>query len=146
MSTTLSLSTLQAHMSPATGTALTLLGLLVVFGLLIYVYTTRKRARARDEEQAVLEAHLGDADLQVAFICRSMNMSRTQLHRKLKALTGLSTSQYVRQYRLQQARKLLQATDLTISEVAYSTGFSNLSWFSQAYRQTFHESPSETRK
>ena len=86
MSTTLSLSTLQAHMSPATGTALTLLGLLVVFGLLIYVYTTRKRARARDEEQAVLEAHLDRRTKELADAERLFDAERAASEKQRRLL------------------------------------------------------------
>ena len=86
MSTTLSLSTLQAHMSPATGTALTLLGLLVVFGLLIYVYTTRKRARARDEAQAVLEAHLDRRTKELVDAERLFDAERAASEKQLRLL------------------------------------------------------------
>lgn len=99
-----------------------------------------------DEVNRILEQQLSDADLQTTFLCRQLGMSRTQLHRKLKAITGLSTSRYIRYYRLDRAHELLRSTDLTISEIAYQTGFSNLSWFSQAYRERYGNSPSSARK
>lgn len=86
MSTTLSLSTLQAHMSPATGTALTLLGLLVVSGLLIYVYTARKRARARDEAQILLEAHLDQRTKELADAERLFDTERAASDKQLRLL------------------------------------------------------------
>ncbi len=75
-----------------------------------------------------------------------MALSRVQLHRKLTALAGISTSLYIRRYRLQRARQLLANAGLTVSEVAWKVGFENLSWFSQAYREEFGESPRDARK
>ncbi len=99
-----------------------------------------------EQLNTVLEKHLADTELQISFVCRLLGLSRTQLHRKLKAITGLPTSRYIRRYRLQRARQLLQSTDLPVSEIAYQTGFDNLSWFSQAYREAYGQTPSASRQ
>ena len=93
----------------------------------------------------IIEEHLDDADFNSAQLADAMGMHRSQLHRKLKALTGQSTSLYLRSYRLQHARNLLLTTGLNITEVAWDTGFDSLSWFDQAYQQEFQETPGETR-
>lgn len=95
---------------------------------------------------AAIEANMSDADFNTNRLSQTLGMSRVQLHRKLKAIVGMPTSLYIRHYRLQHAKQLLENTDLPISEVAWQTGFNNLSWFSQAFRAAFDQSPSETRK
>ena len=68
-----------------------------------------------------------------------------QLHRKIKALTGSSTSHFIRAVRLQHAKELLQSTDLTISEIAFEVGISNLSFFSRIFTEHFEKTPTEMR-
>ena len=93
-----------------------------------------------------LAEHLGDARFSTPQLCRKMAMSRTQLYRKVKALTGHSLATYIRKYRLSHARHLLHTTDLRISEIALSCGFESFSWFAQAFREEFGTAPSELRR
>jgi DNA-binding response OmpR family regulator/two-component sensor histidine kinase len=93
----------------------------------------------------VVMTHLEDNAFNIAQLCKVIGMSRSQLHNKLKALTGLSASNYIRSVRLQQARNLLQNPKLNISEIAYAVGFNSPTYFSSSYQQEFGESPSETR-
>ena len=73
---------------------------------------------------------------------RELSMSKTLLHRKISALTGQTPGKLLSDYRLMQARKLLDSGQgLTITEVAYSSGFSSASYFSTAFRQKFGISP-----
>jgi DNA-binding response OmpR family regulator len=94
----------------------------------------------------VVEDHIEDETFGTPQILRAMGVSRTQLHNKLKALTGKSTSQVVRSIRLQKAKSLLQEADLNISEVAYAVGFKNLAYFSASFSEEFGVTPSEVRK
>ena len=96
--------------------------------------------------QKVIEEHLDDADFGIAQLCRAMGRSRAQLFRKIKALTGKSTSLYIRSIRLEKARELLLNSDLNISEIAYEVGFKDLSYFSRTFTEEFGTSPSATRK
>ncbi len=75
----------------------------------------------------------------------AMGMSRVQLFRKLKALTGLSATNYIRLYRLQLARHKIEKTGLTISEIAYECGFSDPAYFSHAFNKEFGLAPSKIR-
>lgn len=95
---------------------------------------------------AAIETHLDETDFRSEHLARAVTMSRVQLHRKLTALAGISTGLYIRRYRLLRAKHFLTTTDLTVSEVAWKVGFENLSWFSQAYREEFGESPRDARK
>ena len=93
----------------------------------------------------VLE-NLSDADYDLARLCRALGMSRSQVFRKVKALTGHPPSLFIRSIRLQQSKQLLHNTDLTISEVAYDVGFTSPNYFSAAFLEEFGMRPSETRK
>lgn len=78
-------------------------------------------------------------------LARALFLSRSQLHRKIKALTDKSTSIYIRLIRLREARKLLAIPHLTVSEIAYQVGFKSPVYFSQVYKETFNHNPSEGR-
>lgn len=95
--------------------------------------------------QAFLDTHLDDEDYNVQMLAREMNMSRSQVFRKLKALTGKSIVQYMREYRLHIARQMLQQGELTVSEVGYAVGFKDPAYFSRAYSALFGTPPSATR-
>lgn len=92
-------------------------------------------------EEIILE-HLEEEEFSVDDLARAIHLSRSQLHRKIKALTGQSTSIYIRLIRLQQAKVLLATGQLSISEVAYQVGFKSPAYFSQMFKKTFGESPS----
>jgi len=96
--------------------------------------------------RALVEQNLNDSNFGILQICHQMGISRMQLHRKLKSLTNQSTSHFIRRIRLQKAKKLLQTTNLNISEIAYDVGFSDPAYFSRLYAEIFNESPSVTRK
>lgn len=78
-------------------------------------------------------------------LAKALFLSRSQLHRKIKALTGKSTSIYLRMIRLREAQKLLSNTSLSISEIAYKVGFKSPVYFTQIYKDTFGAPPSERR-
>lgn len=73
-------------------------------------------------------------------------MSRSQLFRKVKALTGRSPSVFIRAIRLERGKELLQTTDMNVTEVAYEVGFSTLAYFSDAFLEAFGVRPSELRR
>ena len=98
----------------------------------------------RRVHEAVL-AQLDNEDLTVQDLCRTLGVSRTQLHKKLKALTGRSTTRYVRHIRLQQARQLLLQTDRTVSEISMAVGFKYVENLSRYYKEEFGEPPSASR-
>ncbi|GAA4382544.1 7TM diverse intracellular signaling domain-containing protein [Hymenobacter koreensis] len=91
----------------------------------------------------VVEQHLGNSDFSVEAFAEHMAMSRVQLHRKLKALTDQSTSEFVRTLRLRRAAVLLQGQAGHIAEVAESVGFANISYFTKCFRELYHQTPSE---
>ena len=85
-------------------------------------------------KQAV-EDHLDDSGFTVADLCRLVGMSRSQLFRKMKALIDTSPSAYIRDYRLNKAKDLIQTTDLNVSEIAWEVGYKNVAHFSKSFQE-----------
>lgn len=91
----------------------------------------------------LIDEHLADEAFSVEALQREMGMSRMQLHRKLKALTDQSASDFIRYIRLQRAADLLQQPGIQIAEAAYLSGFNHLSYFSKCFKDQFGMLPSE---
>ncbi len=90
-----------------------------------------------------IEVNMGEEDFGVEELAREATMSRSQLHRKLIALTGQTPSEVLRNTRLLRAKELLQKKAATPSEVAYRVGFSSHTYFSKCFKEEFGISPSE---
>ena len=90
-----------------------------------------------------IENNLADPDLNVDSLIEEINLSRSQLHRKLKALTGLSSTEFVRTIRLKRAAQLLEQHHGTIAETVYAVGFNSLSYFSKCFQKQFNMTPKE---
>ncbi|MBD5358661.1 MAG: substrate-binding domain-containing protein [Bacteroides sp.] len=88
---------------------------------------------------------ISDPELQVADIASVMGLGQSQFTRKIKALTNYTPVELIRSIRLQKARTLLVGTEKTVSEIAYSVGFTSLAYFSKCYKEAFGISPTETR-
>ena len=88
-----------------------------------------------------MRAKLANPELNVEELGADLGMSRVQLYRKVKALTGLSPVELIRMTRLKRAELLLQQGGKTVSEVAYEVGFSSPSYFSKCFRDYFGCSP-----
>ncbi|MDX1285964.1 MAG: AraC family transcriptional regulator, partial [Draconibacterium sp.] len=93
-------------------------------------------------EQIVAE-HLGNESFGVSELAKELGMSRSNLHRKVNALTNISVSQYIRFARLQHGKELLQTTSLTVSEVAYKVGFNSPSYFIKCFHDFYGYSPGQ---
>ena len=91
----------------------------------------------------VVERRLADSALSVEDLASDMNISRVQLYRKVKALTGSSPVELLRTARLNRGYQMLLTTDKTISEVAYAVGFTAPSYFTKCFKDEFGVSPSE---
>jgi len=96
-----------------------------------------------DRVQKVLDEQLSDSDFNATAFSREVGMSRMQLHRKLQAYTGLSTTEFIRSQRLKQALHILKTADATVSEVAYTVGFNTPSYFIKCFKETYGKTPAE---
>ena len=94
----------------------------------------------------IIETDLSDNKVGMSQLIRGLGMSRSQIFKKVKALTGGSPSIYIRSIRLQHAQRLLKTEDLNVSEVAYAVGFSSPVYFSDVFLEQFGIRPIEMRK
>jgi len=86
--------------------------------------------------------NIKDENLSVIHFCNHLNLSKSQLFRKIKATTGSTPGKLLREIRMHEAHKLVSQTDKTIKEVAFSVGFNDPGYFSKVYKSHFGESPS----
>ncbi|WP_114748051.1 ATP-binding protein [Pleomorphovibrio marinus] len=96
-----------------------------------------------DKTMAILEANLMNSEFDVAVFSREVGMSRTNLHRKLKALTDCSATEFIRIYKLKKAKNLLEQNSGNISEVAYSVGFNSISYFNKCFKRQYGTTPTD---
>lgn len=94
----------------------------------------------------VLDARLVEPTFGVDNLSDAVGMSRMQLHRKLKALTGLAASEFIRTQRLKLASQMLKESKINISQVGYSVGFNNHAYFSKCFKELYHLTPTEFAK
>ncbi|MDF1573394.1 MAG: substrate-binding domain-containing protein [Bacteroidales bacterium] len=87
--------------------------------------------------------HLQDLEFGVEELSREIGMSRVHLYRKIKQITGMSVSEYIRSVKLMHAKGLIRKREMSISEVAYASGFANPSYFTKCFRDQFDQSPSD---
>jgi len=96
--------------------------------------------------QEVIDEKLQDPDFNVDSFSKYTGMNRMQLHRKLKSMLGVSASEFLRNERLKAAKTLLQDEHLTISEVAYMSGFNDANYFSKSFKNLFKITPKDFRE
>ena len=93
--------------------------------------------------RSVVAENLGNSKFTVDDLSTALNLSRSQLYRKLKALTGRSASDFIRYQKLEAAAVMLDHQAGSITEIAYKVGFNNLSYFSKCFKKQFGCQPSE---
>lgn len=96
--------------------------------------------------QSIVLEHLDKPKFNAEMLSKLVGLSMTQLHRRLTTLTGLSTGRYIYSIRLQEAKQRIEQTNLTISEIAYQTGFSDPAYFTRLFTKMFKYPPSYFRE
>ena len=91
----------------------------------------------------VLDEHITDPNFKSERFSSLLSVSRTQLHRKLKSIYGISTSEFIRSQRLKLAQRLLEDSDGTIAEIAYQVGFNSSSYFIKSFKEVYNMTPNE---
>ena len=94
----------------------------------------------------VIESRLEDSDVSVEDLAADMNLSRVQLYRKVKAVSGSSPVELLRTARLNRAYQLLLTTEKSVSEVAYAVGFTAPSYFTKCFKEEYGMVPGDVRK
>ncbi|WP_432410718.1 hybrid sensor histidine kinase/response regulator transcription factor [Rasiella sp. SM2506] len=96
--------------------------------------------------KTVLDKEITRPDFKSEDFAKEMLLSRTQLHRKLKAIFNMPASEFIRSQRLKLSLELLKESDATISEIAYQVGFNTPSYFIKCFRETYNCTPTEYYK
>lgn len=91
----------------------------------------------------IVNKNISNSDFNISQMVDEVGMSRTQLHRKLKELTGFSAARFMQNIRMQQAMKLLKEKRVNVSQIAYSVGFASQTHFSTTFKQYYGVSPTE---
>ncbi len=91
----------------------------------------------------IVEKHMMNTDFNVEMLVKEMSHSRSNLYLKFKELTGLSSSEFIRNIRLKRAMQLLEQSDMSVKEIMYMTGFNTASYFSKCFKKQFGVVPSE---
>lgn len=95
------------------------------------------------QAKEIIEENLGDESFSVEQLSRALALDRTQLFRKLRALTGQNPSRFIRTIRLKRAKQLLEGKVGTAAEIAFMVGFSSSSYFSKCFKEEFGKTPGE---
>lgn len=114
------------------------------------VYLLPSKATSNEIDQNFLQRtvdyiieHIQDTQLSVESLADLFNLSRVQVYRKIKALTGKTAVEFIRMVRLKQALKLMETKKYTLSEIAYQTGFNSASYFTRSFKEEYGKAPSE---
>ncbi|MCK4346230.1 MAG: response regulator, partial [Bacteroidales bacterium] len=94
----------------------------------------------------IIDEHMGDFEFDARTFQEEIGMSRSQLFRKLRALTDQSATEFIRAIRLKRAAKLLEEKFGNVAEITYEVGFNNLSYFAKCFKELFGVSPSDYGK
>ncbi|WP_373057965.1 substrate-binding domain-containing protein [Zunongwangia sp. H14] len=94
----------------------------------------------------LIEDNIDKEDFSVEDLAHHLRISRSQLYRKVKAILGISISDYITQFRLERAKSMLVKSNLSVSEIAYKNGFSSPNYFSTAFKGKYGSSPVYFRK
>lgn len=95
---------------------------------------------------SLINENLGNSDYSVENLAENLTISRVQLYRKVKAMMGISISDYIANIRLEKAKLMLETGSLTVAEIAYTSGFSSPNYFSTAFKNKYGTPPAAFRK
>lgn len=107
------------------------------------VTVTSQDERFLSQAIAIVEKHMMNTDFNVEMLVKEMGFSRTNLYTKFKEITGLSSSEFIRNIRLKRAVQLFEQSDLSVKEIMYMTGFNTSSYFAKCFKKQFGVIPSE---
>ena len=91
----------------------------------------------------VIEAHMSSKDLNAEFICKELGMSHSVVYKKIKGLTSMTYVEFVRDFKLKTAKKLIADQSFSIKDACYHVGYSDRKYFSKLFKQHFGKTPSD---
>ena len=110
------------------------------------VETSSLDERFMQKAYELLEANITNVDLTIDNFCKELGMSRSNVYRKINAITGLAPNEFIRNFRLEMAAKMLKESDMSVSDVYAAVGFNTHAHFSSCFRKKYGMSPSEYKK
>ena len=90
-----------------------------------------------------MQQNIANSVLNLDAFCRELGLSKSNLYRKIKQITGYSPNEFIRNFRLETAAKMLKETDMTITEVYCAVGYNSLAYFSNCFKALYGVSPTE---
>lgn len=99
-----------------------------------------------DELRSIIINEMINPEFNIEFVCKKLGTNRMQLHRKMLSILGVTASDYIKQIRFEQAKLLLESTDMNISETMYEVGLSSLYNFTQTFQKLYDINPSDIIK
>lgn len=109
------------------------------------IQLSRRDVAFGERMKQIVEDHLTDPDLNVEFLGSELALSRTQIFRRVKTITGKGPLDYIRERRLIRADELLRTTDMTVQQVSMELCFSSPGYFTKCYKEYFGHLPSERK-
>jgi len=95
---------------------------------------------------ALIHENIANDALDVQFLADKLNISRSNLHNKIKSLVKMNTSEFINTVRINKAKELIKSSDYTISEISYKVGYSDNAYFSKTFKKITGKTPGEFRK
>ncbi|MBR1462072.1 MAG: helix-turn-helix domain-containing protein [Prevotella sp.] len=116
------------------------------------ILKTERQQMSESEQQMMarmdkyIKENIGDPDLKIEDIANAVNLSRTVFYERMKSLTEMSPSDYLRHVRMQRAKELVATSDMTFSQIAYQVGFTDPKYFRICFKKETGVTPSEFRR
>lgn len=107
------------------------------------IQLSRRDVAFAERMKQIVEDHLTDPNLNVEYLGSELALSRTQIFRRVKTITGKGPLDYIRERRLIRADELLRTTDMTVQQVSMELCFSSPGYFTKCYKEYFGHLPSE---
>ena len=107
------------------------------------IYTKSYDEKFMQKLYTVLQQNLSNSELNLDSFCKELGVSKSNLYRKIKQITGNSPNEFVRNFRLSTAAKMLKETDMSITDVYCAVGYNSLAYFSNSFKIMYGMSPSE---
>lgn len=106
-----------------------------------------KQVTGFDEKiEQIVSTHLDDDSFGIKKLCQILDLSRMQIHRKIKQTTNLSISIFIQKIRLEKSKNLLLQTEKTIRQIAFEVGFNNPAYYSKLFKKHYKMQPRQMRK
>jgi AraC-like DNA-binding protein len=94
----------------------------------------------------IIEQHIESENFSVEILCKEIGMSRAQLHRKIKAISNQSATEFIRTFRLRRAADLIKQDAGNMAEIAYKVGFNSQAYFTKSFQEVYGCTPGEFKK